>query len=39
VCGPGGSRTVHRTGSQGTQGAVDRGQPMPAKELWPGWEK
>jgi hypothetical protein len=39
VCGPGGSRTVHRTGSQGMQGEPDRGNPMPAKELWPGWEK
>ena len=30
VCGPGGSRTVMRSGSQGTQGAPASGSPMPA---------
>jgi hypothetical protein len=39
-CGPGGSREVMKSGSQGVQGPVNRGDPMPkAKELWPGWEK
>jgi hypothetical protein len=40
VCGPGGSREVMKTGSQGLQGAPNQGQPMrPTKPLWPGWEK
>jgi hypothetical protein len=40
VCGPGGSREVMRSGSQGMTGAPAPGNPMPkAKALWPGWEK
>jgi len=37
TCGPGGSRTVMRSGSQGTQGAPNPGQPNPSGELFPGW--
>jgi hypothetical protein len=39
-CGPGGSREVMRSGSQGMTGAPAQGNPMPkAKALFPGWEK
>jgi hypothetical protein len=37
--GPGKGRTVHACGSQGMTGAPSAGNPMPAKELWPGWER
>ena len=38
VCCPGGSRTIHRSGSQATQGAVNPGQPMqPKGEIFPGF--
>jgi hypothetical protein len=37
VCGPGGSRTVQRSGVQGTHGAVNPGKPTPKGELFPGW--
>jgi hypothetical protein len=38
--GPGTGRKIYSCGTQGVQGAVDRGNPLPkAKELWPGWEK
>ena len=40
VCGPGGSRTVMKSGSQATQGAPNPGQPMqPKGPIFPGWEK
>jgi hypothetical protein len=29
VCGPGGSRTIYASGSQGTQGSVNPGNPRP----------
>jgi hypothetical protein len=39
-CGPGGSREVMKSGSQGMTGSPNPGQPMrPTKPLWPGWEK
>jgi hypothetical protein len=37
VCGPGGSRTVMRSGGQGMHGAPAQGNPPPAGELFPGW--
>ena len=39
VCGPGGSREVMRTGSQGTHGEVNRGNPAPVGEIFPGFKK
>ena len=37
-CCPGGSRTVHRSGSQGQQGPANRGFPRPTPgELFPGF--
>jgi hypothetical protein len=38
--GPGKGRTLHgQSGSQGCHGQPAAGNPMPAKELWPGWGK
>jgi hypothetical protein len=37
VCGPGGSREVMRSGSQGMQGSPAPGNPPPSGELFPGW--
>jgi hypothetical protein len=39
VCGPGGSREVMKTGSQGVHGSVNQGNPKPAGTLFPGWER
>jgi hypothetical protein len=39
VCGPGGSREVMRSGSQGMTGAPAKGNPKPAGTLFPGWER
>jgi len=36
-CGPGGSRRVMGSGSQGTHGSPTPGNPPETKELWPGW--
>jgi hypothetical protein len=37
-CGPGGSRTIYKTGTQGVTGAPAQGNPMPAKgEIFPGF--
>jgi len=38
-CGPGGSREVMRSGSQGMTGAPAKGDPKPAGTLFPGWER
>ena len=36
--GPGKGRMLHgQSGSQGCHGATNPGNPMPTKELWPGW--
>jgi hypothetical protein len=37
VCGVGGSRTIIRTGGQGQHGPVNRGNPAPKGELFPGF--
>jgi hypothetical protein len=37
VCGPGGSRTVMRSGAQGQHGPAAPGNPPPAGELFPGF--
>jgi len=37
VCGPGGSRELMKTGSQGVHGSVNPGQPKPAGEIFPGF--
>lgn len=37
TCGPGGSRTVMRSGGQGMHGAPAPGNPPPSGELFPGW--
>jgi hypothetical protein len=39
VCGPGGSRTIYKTGFQQTHGQPAQGNPTPTKTLFPGWEK
>jgi hypothetical protein len=36
-CGPGGSREVMRTGSQGVHGSPNPGNPTPAGEIFPGF--
>jgi hypothetical protein len=36
-CGPGGSREVMRTGSQGVHGTPAQGNPPTKGELFPGW--
>jgi hypothetical protein len=36
--GPGVGRTIYKTGTQCMTGPVNRGEPMPKRELWPGWE-
>ena len=36
-CGPGGSREVMKTGSQGVHGSVNPGNPTPAGEIFPGF--
>jgi hypothetical protein len=37
TCGPGGSREVMKSGSQGLQGAPNPGNPMPVGEIFPGF--
>jgi|SRR6516225_9811938 hypothetical protein len=38
-CGPGGSREVMRSGSQGMTGAPAKGNPPASKNVFDGWEK
>jgi hypothetical protein len=38
-CGPGGSREVMRSGSQGMTGAPAKGNPPPAGNALAGWER
>ena len=38
-CGPGGSRRVMGSGSQGTHGSPAPGNAPKAPALWPGWER
>jgi hypothetical protein len=38
-CGPGGSRTIYKTGSQGQQGNPNPGNPPSRGDLFPGWER
>jgi hypothetical protein len=38
-CGVGGGRTIYKTGTQQTYGAVERGNPPAAGEIFPGFKK
>jgi len=38
-CGPGGSRTIYKTGGQGVQGNPAPGNPPPRGELFPGFKR
>jgi hypothetical protein len=37
--GPGTGRKIYACGTQGTQGEVNRGSPMPVGEIFPGFKK